>query len=367
MSLNPIELRHILHQNPELMFQEFKTTTLLLENISSFDKIIIHRPLETGLLVEYTVNSGDYLLFRADIDALPIKEKTNSSFASVNNNMHACGHDVHTAILYGFLEHVIKNKVDQNILFLFQPAEEGGGGAEKVINSGILNGYNIKNAFALHVTDEFDCGVIAATPGVLFASSCEIDIEFFGESAHVAFPEKGKNAFEALKLFLDELKLLIAAEPEKVIFGYGKISAGTVRNILPGYAKIEATIRTLQRNKSERFFQKIIFLLEETKDKTGISYKTTQGSLYAEVDNEKNLFEMCKLILSEKFSFIDCGYKMTAEDFGFISKLYSSFMFWLGTKTNESHGLHNSRFLPDDSIIQLGKEAYISVLGRFLE
>jgi N-acetyldiaminopimelate deacetylase len=362
MPLNPIELRHTLHQTPELMFQEYETTAILLENISSMENISIHRPVETGLLVEYKFNEGNYLLFRADIDALPIKEETESAFASKSNFMHACGHDVHTSILYGFLEYIVKNKINQNILFLFQPAEEGGGGAEKIIHTGVLNKFNIKNAFALHVTDEHEKGTVASTAGVLFASSCEVDVEFFGKSTHVAFPEKGKNAFEALTLFLDELRLLIAELPEKVVFGYGKICAGTVRNIVPDYAKIEATIRTLRRNLSEQFFQKLIFLLEDIKESTGVKYKITQGALYTEVVVDEALYKLCKEILSRNFSFIDCGSKMTGEDFGFISKLYPSFMFWLGTRTNGQHGLHNSKFLPDDSIIEIGIGAFKIIL-----
>ena len=171
MKLTPIELRHKLHQIPELMFKEFQTTSLLLDTINELPSINIHRPLETGLIVEYTVNDGDYLLFRADIDALPIKEETGISFASTNQNMHACGHDVHSSILYGFLNYVVESKIDKNIIFIFQPAEEGGGGAEKIIASGILKQFNIKSAFALHVTDEYPAGTIASTSGVLFATA----------------------------------------------------------------------------------------------------------------------------------------------------------------------------------------------------
>ena len=294
VSLNPIELRHTLHKFPELMFQEFRTTETLIKSIMGINNIIIHRPLETGLLVEYKVNDGNFYLFRADIDALQIKEETGVTFASTNNLMHACGHDVHTAILYGLLKHVVLNKINRNILFLFQPGEEGGGGAERIINSGVLNNYNIDKAFALHVTDEYEKGVIASTPGILFASAFELDIEFFGTSAHVAFPENGKNAFEGLILFLSRIKELINEHNDKIIFGYGKITAGEVRNIIPSYAKIEATLRTLSRKKSEIFLNKIRSLLGTIEHESGIKHKITTGSLYTEVDVAKKLFEQSK-------------------------------------------------------------------------
>jgi N-acetyldiaminopimelate deacetylase len=364
LMLDPIELRHTLHQFPELMFHEYKTTEILIKAIEGLNNIKILRPLETGLIAEYRVNEGDFYLFRADIDALPIKEETGVSFASTNNCMHACGHDVHASILFGFLKHVVKNKINKNILFLFQPGEEGGGGAEQIINSGILNKYKIEKAFALHVTDEYDNGVVASTPGILFASAFELDIEFFGNSAHVAFPENGKNAFEGLIHFLTEIKLVVNEQSEKIIFGYGKISSGHVRNIIPGYAKIEATLRTLSRQKSEVFLNKIISLLGTIEQESGIKYKITTGSLYTEVNVNKRLYEQCKKALIGKFEFINCGYKMTGEDFGFISKLYPSFMFWLGTRITEQHGLHNPKFLPDDSIISRGIDIFNVILNE---
>jgi len=361
---DPIELRHRLHQFPELMFREYKTTEILIKNIEGMDNIKILRPLETGLIVEYKVNNGNFYLFRADIDALPIKEETGVSFASTNNFMHACGHDVHTSILYGLLRQVVANKTNKNILFLFQPGEEGGGGAEQIIKSGILNGYKIEKAFALHVTDEYKKGIIASTSGILFASAFELDIEFFGSSAHVAFPENGKNAFEALVQFLDKVRGLVNEQNEKIIFGYGKIVSGDVRNIIPGYARIEATIRTLSREKSEAFYNKIINLLGTIEKESGIKYKISKGSLYTEVDVDKKLYEQSKKALTKKYEFIDCGYKMTGEDFGFISKLYPSFMFWLGTRTNEQFGLHNPKFLPDDSIINIGIGIFNDLLNE---
>ena len=362
--MEPVELRHKLHQIPELMFREFETTRILKDAVSTLKGIKIHQPLETGLLVEYTVNEKPYFLFRADIDALPIKEETNFKFSSLNNYMHACGHDVHTSILYGFLKYIVENKIQQNILFLFQPAEEGGGGAKKIIESGVLNKFNIKNAFALHVTDEYEFGTIASTNGELFASALEADVEIFGKSAHVAFPENGIHSFNALREFLDEVDKLLAEKKEKIVFGYGKILSGEIRNIIPQYTRAECTIRTLCMEKSVGFFNELTEILEKIKQKTKINYKFTQGPLYSEVIVDKNLYEKYSKILSQNFNFIDCGYKMTGEDFGYFTKLYPSFMFWLGTSKGQKFGLHNPKFLPDDSIIDVGIEIYKKIVDN---
>ncbi|QQS37926.1 MAG: amidohydrolase [Ignavibacteriales bacterium] len=363
--ISPIELRHKLHKNPEIAYQEFKTTELISESIKNSDpknQLKIHRPFPTGLLVEYTVNTDPYILFRADIDALPIKEETEYPFKSGNDFMHACGHDVHTSILYSLIQEVLKNPTKQNLLFLFQPAEESGGGAMKFYETGIFGQFEIKNAFALHITDEYAEGTIASTSGVLFASALEIDIDFRGISAHVAFPGEGKNAFTALRYFMDEADKLYSKINDPFIFGVGKIYSGFVRNIAPGNARIEGSIRSLSEEKALEFCDELINLLELMKNKTGVNYKLSKGAHYPEVIVDDKLFKSLSNKLAANYQFIDCGYKMTGEDFGFFSKKFPSFMFWLGTSKGERYGLHNPKFLPADDTIETGKNIFAEIL-----
>ena len=362
--MTPIELRHRLHSTPELMFQEFETTKIIFDAVSKLENIIIHRPLETGLVVEYTVNKGDYLLFRADIDALPIIEKTGVEFASTNGCMHACGHDVHTSILYGFLLDVLKRKVNQNIIFVFQPGEEGGGGAEQVIKSGVLDKFNITNAYALHVTDEYSLGTVASTEGVLFASAIEVDFIIKGKASHIAFPERGINAMKALRLFLDNTDDIIAQYEEPVLFGCGKVTSGVIRNVIPAEAKAEGTLRTLSVDKLNGILSKFTEELEALKENMGIDYEMNLSTPYTEVVVSHKLFEECKEKLETEFEFIDCGYKMTAEDFGMFSRKYPAFMFWLGTSKGERYGLHTPNFFPDDSVIEKGEKAFNLIMSR---
>ncbi len=367
--ITPIELRHLLHKNPEIAFEEIKTTELIVDAVNSLpgsDLLKIHRPCRTGVLFEYTVNDKPHCLFRADIDALPIKEQNEIEYKSSNNFMHACGHDVHTSILYSFIEEILIKKPDQNLLFLFQPAEESGGGAMKFYDTGIFDNYKIKNAFALHVTDEYKFGTIASTPGVLFASALEIDIEFIGESSHVAFPLEGKNAFNALRLFLDAVDKLPENITEPFIFGIGKIESGFVRNIAPGNAKLEGSIRGLSKDKVLNFTDSLKKILEETKSITGVNFNIKYGAHYPEVQVDEHLYYKMELLLKKTFDFIDCGYKMTGEDFGFFSQKFPSFMFWLGTSEGEKFGLHNPRFLPPDKTIELGKNIYKEILNSLV-
>ena len=366
MSLNPVELRHTLHKNPELSFNEIKTTQLLIENIrglAASDKIKIHTPYKTGLLVEYKVNDGDFILFRADIDALPIKEENDIEFKSTNEFMHACGHDLHTSILYSFLCDVIKKSVNQNILFLFQPAEESGGGAMEFYKTGIFKNFSISKAFALHVTDEYKESTIASTKGVLFASALEIDIHFIGVSAHVALPGEGKNAFNAMRKFLDIIDAQDKERNEPFIFGIGFYNAGNVRNISPGNVMLSGSIRGLSQKKVIDYVENLKVILNKLKEETGVDFSINLGAHYPEVIVNENLFNKLSQKLSGKYNFIDCGYKMTGEDFGFFSHKFPSFMFWLGTSKGERFGLHNSKFLPPDSIIETGKNIFVDILS----
>lgn len=363
MSLAAVELRRLIHRNPELSFREFSTTRAIEENLAANGAFRIKKPLETGLLVEYRAGSGPFSLFRADIDALPIKEETGALFASANQNMHACGHDVHAAILYGTALACAAGGIKRNLLFLFQPGEESGGGAKKLLDSGALKEYDIKNAFALHVTDEFAEGAVASSQSLLFACAREVDLIIKGRAAHIAFPQNGVNAFDALRSFLDFVDRSPRNNSDPFIFGYGKVESGSVRNVVPDRAKLEASLRTLSVERSEEHYGRFRKLLDAISAAKGIEYELRTGSFYPEVKCERELFHKIAPRLAKKFDFHECGYKMTGEDFGFISREYPSFMFWLGTQNGEHrHGLHSPKFMPEDSAVEKGIAAFLEII-----
>ena len=122
----------------------------------------------------------------------------------------------------------------------------------------------------------------------------------------------------------------------------------------------------MSREKAGLFLRKVETLLEEIKEKTGVDYKVVKGMNYEEVLIDENLFKKLVPQLSSKFKFVNSGSAMAGEDFGFISKLYPSFMFWLGTSTGEKHGLHNPKFLPDNSVIRIGIDTYIAILSEVM-
>lgn len=361
-----VELRHKLHMNPETALQEYETTALLEEEIGKIPGIIIHKPFDTGLIAEYKANDGKYLLFRGDIDALNMREKTGCDFASKNENMHACGHDVHTSTLFGFLKEVAECKPEKNILFFFQPAEEGAGGADLTIRTGFFNRYDIEHAFALHVTDEYAFGTIAFNDGVLFASAMELTINFNGKPTHVATPEKGKNALNAMRTFLDMAEKVPHSINEPLLLCVGRVKAGEVRNIIPEKACIEGSIRSLNMEQSRAYFNQLKQIGRSIEEATGVTVDVRMEAFYPEVRNDPELYDKLYTPLSDRFATKVIPYKMTGEDFGFFTKMYPSMMFWLGTSKGETHGLHSPYFLPSDDTIPLGVDIFTEILKQFL-
>ena len=363
-----ISIRKELHKIPELGFEEVKTQKYILQLLENLDGLKIHTFDFPGILVEYSHGKGKYKLFRADMDGLPITEDTNCDFSSEHKGkMHACGHDMHMTILLGLIEKVVTNNIDENILFLFQPAEEGKGGATRIINTKILDRFDISEAYALHVNGELKTGEIASKPGIFFANTQEIEVVFNGRSAHVAFAEKGINALTAGTEFYLEIEEEIKREfpiGKPVICAFGKMNAGVVMNAIPAECRLEGTFRAFTNEDHEI----LNALLENVKSKiakkhdidTEIIYK----AFYKEVINDEKLFEKLKVKASEmQIEFKEAEMVFTGEDFGFFTDKYSGLLFWLGVGNEDDNvDLHSPQFLPNEEAIDVGVNIFFKLI-----
>jgi N-acetyldiaminopimelate deacetylase len=303
------------------------------------------------------------------MDALPLEEQTGCSFKSRHSGiMHACGHDIHMSVLIGLMQKVIEEKPLLNILFLFQPAEEGLGGAEKVIDSGILKRFQVKHAFALHVNGSLPMGTISSRSGIFFANTQEVNVLFKGISAHVAFPDKGKNALAAGTFFYQKFKDRLRLEypqPDAVIVEFGKMTAGTVMNAIAGNCKLEGTIRAF-KEKDLNFLKKLIDITAlQAAEKFDLDYKVEYGSYYKHVKNDTKLVTLLQSVAATQgFSYLESDRVFTGEDFGFFSHLYSGLLFWLGTNQGEKEDLHSSSYLPSPDVIPLGIKIFWELLKK---
>ncbi|AMW33653.1 M20 family metallopeptidase [Fervidobacterium islandicum] len=349
-AISPIEMRHRLHMSPELAFNEYKTQEIIIKELEKLG-VKYEKIAKTGLVVLIEQSPAKpSVLYRADMDALPIREETGWEFASKNEGlMHACGHDVHMSVMYGVIKKILEEKIEGNYVFVFQPAEETIGGAKYVLDE-LREKYKVKCATALHVTDEYKLGEFASTNGTLFACAMEITAKFKGVSAHIAQKEKGIDAIRNAVGFLSEFynnPIDDSTLGRRVLAGFGKMFGGNVRNAVADYAQVEGSIRGETLEIVFENFQKLTKMVE----KYGGTLE--KGSLYPPVVNNTVIYGLFKDFVSKNsYKFIDCGMKYTGEDFGFFTMKYPSLMFWAGVRTgNEVIGLHHPKFLPGDEVI----------------
>ncbi len=359
--LDLIKIRQDLHRIPELGFEEHKTTAYLSSILENLNDVTIYHFDFPGILAVYTHGSGPHKLFRADMDALPISEKTNCSFKSKHpSKMHACGHDIHMTILLGLIDEVVRKKLKENILFLFQPAEEGMGGAERILKTGILDRFEIDHALALHVTGALPVGSISTKPDIFFANTQEIEMRITGKSAHVAFPEHGRNALAAGAEFYLEIQKIVNSEFDRsdpVVCEFGKMQAGTVMNAIAAECTLEGTMRafTLENmNRVRNYIEELSLLLSKKYD---VQFQQIYKSFYKKVTNDRKLYERLKVVTANSgYEFIEADAVFTGEDFGYFAEKYTGLLFWLGANQGEKQNLHSPHFLPSEESIKVGLE-----------
>lgn len=369
MNFDPIRFRHQLHSMPELAHEEHTTKKLILNALIASMTTngagqlfhIVPSRVSRGLFIIYT-NAVDepYQLFRADMDALPITEENDIPYKSLSQNkMHACGHDVHMSVLMGLIDRVAKEQPKKNLIFVFQPAEEGAGGAEMMIAEGVLQEYPISAAFALHTGSGYEVGQISSKAGSFFAIPQEFDLIFSGLTSHAAFPEKGVNALSAAVDFLQDIKgdLEDLMAEERIIFHIGKFISGEVRNAVAGKAVLEGTHRTLSKEMKKRLNELIERKAKEAAERYGATVELKLLGSYDPVINDEKLYKRLKELSAKlNLDFVEAEQVMTGEDFGFFSSIYPSLLFWLGSGCAQP--LHSPKYLPKDESIAIGIEVF---------
>lgn len=375
-----IELRQRLHQSPELAFEEHQTAAILREELKRLARIystpehiragatelIIHDFDSTGFLLEYSGGGDAYRLFRADMDALPITEATGCSFASQQPGvMHACGHDVHMTVLMGLIEKVLANQPRQNLLFLFQPAEEGKGGAQSVLAEGIIQQYPIEAVFALHVASGMPVGTISSRAGIIFGIPQEFDVRFQGKSAHVAFPEKGRDAIAAAAEFMQLMQADISElkKKERVIYHLGTIKGGSIRNVIAQSCLLEGTHRSLKPQVRDQMNDLTRKNAAQAAREIGCESEVEVLCSYDPVVNDARWVEALREVAAKlDVNYEEAATEMTGEDFGFFTTVYPGVLFWLGSGCQ--HSLHSPQFLPDEAAIEVGVKVMWELASR---
>ncbi|GEL76044.1 N-acetyldiaminopimelate deacetylase [Tenuibacillus multivorans] len=369
MTTDWIKVRRDLHQIPETGFREYKTQAYLLDFIETLpQEHITVEKWHTGLFVSVEgTEGGQTIAYRTDIDGLPIKEETGFDFASAHEGyMHACGHDLHMTIALGALSQVVQQRPKHHVLFLFQPAEEGPGGAQPMLESDLMAKYRPDMIFALHIDPRLPVGTVSSKPGLLFANTSELFIDFHGKGGHAAYPHETKDMIMAASAFNVQLQQLVSRirNPlDPAVVTLGKMEAGTVQNIIAENARVEGTIRTIKPETMTTIKESIEQMLKGIELRYDCSTTVDYGANYYMVYNDAHYVEAFKqLIHGTDIEYAEAPEAMTGEDFGYFLKDISGFMFWLGV--NSSYGLHHNQLNPDERAIEVGINAVTEMIQK---
>jgi N-acetyldiaminopimelate deacetylase len=355
-----VRIRRDLHQIPEPGFAEYKTQRYLLDYLKRLPQERLQiKTWRTGILARVAgLNPKRTIAWRADMDGLPIREETTYPFRSTHEGyMHACGHDMHMAIGLGILTHFVHHPVDDDLLFVFQPAEEGPGGAKPMMESEAFAEWRPDCIFALHIAPEYPVGHIATKPGILFANTSELMIELSGKGGHAAFPHKANDMVVAASHLVTQLQSIVARniDPlDSAVVTVGKIEGGTKQNIIAETARLEGTIRTLSLESMARVKSRIEALVKGVEAGFECTATIDYGCGYCQVYNHEALTERFMEWVGTKrpdITPIRCSEAMTGEDFGFFLSEIPGFLFWLGVNT--PYGLHHAKIEPDERAIDI--------------
>ncbi|MEW9050296.1 MAG: N-acetyldiaminopimelate deacetylase [Neobacillus sp.] len=361
-----VKIRRDLHQIPELGFQEFKTQAYLLAYLESLpqERLSIKK-WKTGLFVKvFGSNPSKTIGYRTDIDGLPIKEETGLEFVSTyEHRMHACGHDLHMSIALGVLTHFVENPINDHLLFIFQPAEEGPGGAEPMLNTDVMIEWKPDEIYALHIAPEYPVGTIAVKEGLLFANTSELFIDLKGKGGHAAYPHQTNDMIVAACTLVNQLQTIVSrnVDPlDSAVVTIGKITGGTVQNIIAETARLEGTIRTLSPDSMDKVKKRIDALVNGIKAGYECEVTVDYGAMYHQVYNNEQLTrEFMDYISREtEINLIECREAMTGEDFGYMLKEIPGLMFWLGV--DSEFGLHHAKLNPNEDSIDVAIKAVTS-------
>ncbi|HDK44755.1 MAG TPA: amidohydrolase [Actinobacteria bacterium] len=369
-----VETRHHIHQYPEIGHQEFATTQYIAGILADAGLEPRVRPARTGLVVDVGAG-GPIVAFRADIDALPIQEKTGLPFESQNPGlMHACGHDVHSAIAVGIAVGLSKlEALDGTARFIFQPAEEQfPGGAQDLIDEGRLDGTD--SIIAFHVDPALLAGKIGFRAGPITASSDQFHITVEGPGGHTARPHLTADTVYTAGRIITELpplldRLIDSRVPLVVVFG--SIHGGTADNVIPSKIELRGTARTLGREVWERMPKLVDQLVHEIASPTGATVTVRYATGIAPVINDEHTISEARFAVGQilgPHSVVATQPSMGAEDFSAYLEDIPGAMFRLGAASEgrDPVDLHSSRFDVDERAIETGVLAGAATLMGML-
>jgi len=362
-----VALRRRLHATPELGLDLPRTQAIVLDALAGLDlEITLGTRTTSVVAVLRGGRPGPTVLLRGDMDALPVEEQTGLDFASTNGNMHACGHDLHVAGLVGAarLLHARRDELAGDVLFMFQPGEEGQAGARVMIEEGLLeaSGSHPIGAYGVHVVPG-PRGVFATRPGTLMAGASHITIEVHGRGGHGSEPDRALDPVPAVAEIVTALNVMVTRRFsvfDPVVVSVTKLSAGTVFNVIPDTASLGATVRTLSRESLEVLQREIPRLASSIAEAHGCRAEVDFDVVYPVTVNDAERTAETIDRLGELFGPARAVRMpdplMGSEDFSFVlERVPGTFVFLSaspdGTDRATAAANHSPRVVFDDGVL----------------
>ena len=377
-----VALRQDLHRHPELGLQEFRTSALLAGQLERWGYRVTRGLAGTGLVAQLVRGSGHKRLgIRADMDALPIQEANTFAHRSVHEGvMHACGHDGHTAMLMAAAKHLAEEVDFSGTLnLIFQPAEEHPGGAKLMIEQGLFEQFPCDAVFAAHNMPGLPAGQLVFIEGPAMASSDDVTITLSGVGGHGAMPHRAQDPVVAAASIVMALQTIVSrnVDPQQTaVITVGSLVAGQANNVIPASARLELSVRALDRAVRDLLQQRIIALVSAQAESLGVQATIDYRRDYPVLVNTAAETELARQVGTELVGadrVTRQGRPLTgSEDFAFMLEHCPGSYFLIGNGAGEgeaSHAcmVHNPGYDFNDDILPVGAAFWALLTQRFLK
>lgn len=373
-----IRTRRDLHRNPELGFQEQRTSGFIAERLEKLG-LEVTRAAGTGVVgLLRGGRPGKTLLIRADIDALPLQERGTADYCSqVPNVMHACGHDAHIAAALAAAKVLAgeRERLAGNVKFMFQPAEEGPGGAEPMIEAGVLDDPKVDAAVALHVWNDLPVGTLAVRPGPVMAAADELRITVLGKGGHGASPHETVDPIVVAAHLVTALQTIASRQIDplsSVVVSICSIHAGKAFNIIPPECELLGTVRSFDPAIRAALPRRIERIVEGVTGAFEATYRMTYRHGYPPTVNDREMTAFvreCANAVPSVRHVVEGEVSMGGEDMAYVLQKVPGCYFMVGS-SNAARGIdsphHSPTFDVDEQCIPIGAEVFCEIARRYL-
>ncbi|WP_316162978.1 M20 aminoacylase family protein [Bradyrhizobium sp. SZCCHNRI20481] len=364
-------IRRDLHAHPEIGFEETRTSGIVAEKLAQWG-IEVHRGLGgTGVIgvLKGKGDSGKRIGLRADMDALPMEENTNLPWRStIPGRFHGCGHDGHTTMLLGTARYLAETRnFDGTVHFIFQPAEEGLGGARAMIEDGLFQKFPCDELYGLHNAPDLEHGEIAILPGPAMAGADFFDIRISGYGAHGAMPERSKDAVVIATSVAQAIQTIVSRNVEPLqaaVVSITQIHAGSAYNVIPGDAWLCGTVRAfsdpVRALVRERMRAICAGMAAAFNCEIDVDIRDTFSVLVNQEEQSKVVEQVARTVVEPSKVLTRSTPKMGSEDFADMLQTIPGAYFWVGH--DGSVPVHNPGYVLDDKILPIGASMFARII-----